>query len=164
MLTAITATLIAGTAHGTTCKSAKSGTHLSNVCWLFEDLPGRKNQRIVDADRKGCTIGIEKDYLKRVPVVDNPKQGNFHDWDYRKVSERYTLLLDRVNLTESTVEWNKSTRTTCLRLNGDGINDYDAPLASKNTYRVCGRKARVRVLGTVRNLYEKYCRSRNSEF
>ena len=155
---------LTGPAAASPCDTARTGTFLSNVCWLLWDFPPLKNPRVVSVDQGSCTVAMEKDYGKRVPVVSNPKQGDPRHWRYEKKTERFTLHLGRVNLTESEVRWSRVTRISCLRLIGKNVHDATQVPFGRNIYTVCGQKDRGRVVSAVKNLYSRYCRAKQSEF
>ena len=169
IMTAVATVLIAGSAVAGPCETAKRGTYLSNVCWLFEGFPNGKepsrwSARIVEADREACTVVMEKPYRHRTPKVANPYKYDDEDWHVEIRKERWTLFLERADLRESDVQRNARLRTTCLRLRGEDVTDYDLPLRGKNTYVTCGNAGKDRVMAAVRNLYARYCKSRKTEF
>ena len=151
ILVAAATILIAGSAVAGPCETAKRGTYLSNVCWLFEDFSALK-YRVIEADEKNCTVNLERDYR------------NIDNWDVKK-TEGYTLFLDRANLKESKVD--RSGTTTCLRLRGEKISfyrRYNRGGNPGNSFTTCGSKEKERVLAATRNLYGKYCSGKKSEF
>ena len=164
ILLTVATILIAGSAIAGPCETAKRGTYLSNVCWLFRDFPDSRNPRIVSTDEKTCDVVMEEWFFKRVATRADPHPDSPYDWKNERRTRRFTLSLSRVNLTESDVEYNKLTHTVCLRLRGKDVNSYPDVLTGRDTYVVCGRKASDRVVAAVKNLYSRYCESRKSEF
>ena len=180
VLAAVATVLIAGSAVAGPCETAKRGTYLSNVCWLFEEFPETSALSLVNpvigTDRERCTVTLEHYYTKRVRVPNglkpedflNPTPESFYDWKEVRKTESVKLFLN--NLDMRNTDWQRSrmdSASSCLRLRGKGIHKGSKKVyLIRDTYVLCGRMQRDRVERALFNLYVRYCREKkpDSEF
>ena len=162
-------TALSGPAAASPCDTARTGTYLSNVCWLVEDYsrhaPSFFQARIASMDRKACTVTLTGYYA-------GTAGGKIHF--NRAVLRR--------------LKFKVTGRLSCWELSGLGVSKgphTDMPAdfppfvalaiqtmrsrvagSPENRVTVCGRNtpSSFRVRRAFENLYSRYCRKQALEF
>ena len=148
----VTITMTAGSlsalAETSPCATAKRGTYLSNVCWLFDNFNSGAfpSARIVGADAEECTVSLRGDETVHLRRAD----GNL------RIAIEGTLM--------------------CRTLFGErGIYVYPnhipetwdtlGRVVHSNQIRVCGRpKERSPIQRAMNNLFTYYCPTQGQAF
>ena len=132
---------IGGAAMAGPCATAKSGTYLSNACWLVENFTKKGlPAKIVSVDEGSCTVKL-KDKLWNL-------MGTYGD----------TIYFNRADPKDVKIEWNR--HTTCWHMVGKNVNGRGFDKVS-----LCGARIETdRVKKAFRNLYTRHCKGKRSEF